>query len=91
MSRGVPVLFTGGGRQDGMITDGTDGYLVPLGPLENMVLPSSKLLRLLEELTLTIEMGHKACDEIDRRYDEIAASIFFFEMWGRADNELALS
>lgn len=80
MACGVPVVSTRSGGPDGIITDGDDGYLVPLDDARML---SSRLAHLLQDLALNIEMGRRARQTIDLRYDERAAGEVFVEMWDR--------
>lgn len=80
MACAVPVVSTRSGGPDGIITDGEDGYLVPL---DDATALSSRMARLLQDQVLNIEMGRKARQTIDRRYDERVAGKVFVEMWDR--------
>jgi glycosyltransferase involved in cell wall biosynthesis len=80
MACGVPVVSTRSGGPDGIITDGDDGYLVPL---DDAMALSSRLAQLLQDQTLNIEMGRKGRLTIERRYDERVAGAVFIEMWER--------
>jgi glycosyltransferase involved in cell wall biosynthesis len=80
MSCGVPVVSTQSGGPDGIITDGEDGYLVPL---DDAAMLSWRLAQVLQDATLNIEMGRKARQTIDHRYDERVAGEAFIDMWDR--------
>jgi len=80
MACGVPVVATRCGGPDGIITDGTDGYLVPRDDIEAM---SARLLCLLQEPTRNATMGEAARQTIERRYDEHVAGAVFLDMWQR--------
>jgi glycosyltransferase involved in cell wall biosynthesis len=80
MACGVPVVSTRSGGPDGIITDGEDGYLVPL---DDVAALSLRLAQLLQNATLNIGMGQKARQTIERRYDERIAGEVFIDMWDR--------
>ena len=80
MSCGVPVVSTRSGGPDGIITDGADGYLVPL---DDAAMLSARLKQLLMQPELNIEMGRIARNTIEARFDERVAGEFFVEMWSR--------
>ena len=80
MACAVPVVSTRSGGPDGIITDGEDGYLVPLADAEAM---SLRLRTLLENEQMNHEMGRKARITIEARYDERIAGAVFVEMWDR--------
>lgn len=80
MACGVPVISTRSGGPDGIITDGEDGFLVPLGDASAM---SARLARVLQEPALNIQMGDRARQTIERRYDERVAGEAFIDIWQR--------
>lgn len=80
MACGLPVVSTRSGGPDGIITNGQDGFLVPLNDAEAM---ADRLSTLLENPELNIEMGRKARKTIEARYDEKIAGAVFVEMWDR--------
>ena len=84
----VPVVSTKSGGPDGIIADGEDGYLVPLD--DTMAL-SSRLVQVLQDATLNIEMGRKARQTIERRYDERVAGEVFVEMWDRMAHKAGIA
>ena len=80
MACGVPAVSTRSGGPDGIITDGDDGYLVPLDDSAAM---ASRLTRLLQDPAHNSQMGRKARQTIERRYDERVAGEAFIDMWDR--------
>ena len=80
MACAVPVVATCCGGPDGIITDGEDGFLVPLDDAAAM---SGCLQTLLENPSLNIAMGRKARATIEARYDERVAGAVFVDMWDR--------
>lgn len=88
MACGVPVVSTRSGGPDGIITDGEDGYLVALDDVTGL---SSRLVRLLQDPALNIEMGRKARQMIERRYDERVAGEVFVEMWDRMAHKAGIA
>lgn len=80
MACGVPVVATRCGGPDGMITDGKDGYLVPLDDASTM---SSRIAQLLDDAALNLAMGAKARQTIDSRYDQSVTGQVFVEIWDR--------
>lgn len=80
MACGVPVVSTRSGGPDGIITDGKDGYLVPLDDAEAM---AARLLVLLQDHAHNVAMGEAARRTIEERYDERVAGEVFLDMWDR--------
>jgi len=80
MACGVPVVSTRSGGPDGIITDGVDGYLVPLDDAPAL---SDRLARLLQDSTRNIDMGRRARQTIEERYDERVAGEAFIDVWDR--------
>ena len=64
MACAVPVVSTRSGGPDGIITDGEDGFLVPLDDAAAM---AGRLQTLLENPSLNIAMGRKARATIEAR------------------------
>ena len=80
MSCAVPVVSTRSGGPDGIITNGEDGFLVPLDDAAAM---AGRLQTLLENQSLNIAMGNKARATIEARFDERVAGAVFVDMWDR--------
>jgi len=78
MACAVPVVSTRSGGPDGIISDGEDGFLVPLDDAAAM---AGRLQTLLENPSLNIAMGNMARKTIEARYDERVAGAVFVEMW----------
>lgn len=83
MACGVPVVSTRSGGPDGIISDGHDGYLVPLDDAATM---ATRLHELLRDRQHNITMGERARQTIERRYDECVAGEAFLDMWDRLLN-----
>ena len=80
MACGVPVVATRCGGPEGIVTDGEDGFLVPLDDAKAM---ADRLRQLLTDGELNRRMGQCARQTIERRYDERVAGEVFVEMWDR--------
>jgi D-inositol-3-phosphate glycosyltransferase len=80
MACGVSVVSTRSGGPDAIITDGQDGYLVPLDDAASM---ADRLLHLVENQALRQSMGVKARDTIEARFAEEVAGEVFVGIWGR--------
>lgn len=78
MACGVPVVSTRSGGPDGIISNGDDGYLVPL---DNPAAMTEALARLLEDSAHNLTMGHNARATIEARYEEKATGEVFVDMW----------
>jgi glycosyltransferase involved in cell wall biosynthesis len=71
MSCGVPVVSTRCGGPDGIVTEGVDGFLVPIGDVKAM---TDRMRRLTQDLAQNAEMGHAARATAINRYSrEVAA------------------
>ena len=88
MACGVPVVSTRSGGPDGIISDDDDGYLVPLDDAATM---ASRLGILLQNPAHGIEMGRKARQTIERRYDERVAGEAFMDMWDRMAHKAGIA
>lgn len=80
MACGVPVVATRCGGPDGIITDGHDGFLVPLDDASAM---AERLARLCADTALNRRLGHQARATIEARYAAEVAGMAFIEMWER--------
>lgn len=78
MACGKPVVATRCGGPDGIITDGYDGFLVPLNDAESM---ANRLVQLLTNTHLNMEIGRRARQTIESRYSEEVAGAAFLEVW----------
>jgi len=80
MACGIPVVSTRSGGPDGIITDGTDGFLVPLDDVSAM---SDRLAQLCSDEELNRSMGLAARRTVERRYAEEVAAQAFLDIWDR--------
>jgi D-inositol-3-phosphate glycosyltransferase len=80
MACGVPVVATRCGGPEGIITDGTDGFLVPR---DDAVALAARLQALLDSHTLNEAFGRRARATIEARYAEEVAGEAFLEVWDR--------
>lgn len=80
MACAVPVVSTRSGGPDGIISDGEDGYLVPLDDAAEM---ADRLQLLLQNQALNIAIGCSARVTIENRYDERVAGDVFLHIWDR--------
>lgn len=80
MACGVPAVSTRSGGPDGVISDGRDGFLVPLDDAEAM---ADRLGRLLRDNALNHSMGREARRTIEARYAERVAGEAFLDVWDR--------
>ena len=80
MACGVPVVATRCGGPEGVITDGTDGFLVPR---DDAVALAARLQALLDSHTLNEALGRSARATIEARYAEDVAGEAFLEVWDR--------
>lgn len=78
MACGVPVVATRCGGPDGIITDGTDGFLVPR---DDAAATAARLADLLNDDARNAAMGAAARTTIERRYDERIAGAAFIDAW----------
>lgn len=78
MGCAVPVVSTRSGGPDGIIEDGIDGYLVPLGDAETF---SNRLQRLCSEPELNVRMGNTAREKVVKVYDRGVAGSKFLETY----------
>ena len=80
MACGVPVVATRCGGPEGIITDGTDGFLVPRNDAGAM---AARLTTLLDSLELNEAMGQRARATIETRFTDEVAGQAFLEVWDR--------
>jgi glycosyltransferase involved in cell wall biosynthesis len=80
MACGIPVVSTRSGGPDGVITNGVDGFLVPLNDAIEMAVC---LGRLLQQRELNIAMGAEARRTIEKRYADEVAGEAFLDVWDR--------
>lgn len=80
MACGVPVVSTRSGGPDGIITDGSDGFLVPLDDARAM---SDRLGRLCADRELNAAMGRAARHTVEHKYAEDVAAQAFLDVWDR--------
>ncbi|PHS21661.1 MAG: hypothetical protein COA84_15450 [Robiginitomaculum sp.] len=78
MACGTPVISTKCGGPDGIISDGVDGFLVPIGDAEQM---AQKCVTLFENDGLKVKMGKNARTTIEKRYSKMATSEIFIKTW----------
>jgi D-inositol-3-phosphate glycosyltransferase len=78
MACGVPAVSTRSGGPDGVITDGEDGFLVPL---DNAAAMASAIGRLVGDQGLNHAMGRRARSAIEARYAEKVAGSAFIDVW----------
>lgn len=88
MACGVPVVSTRSGGPEGIVTDGEDGFLVDRDDASAM---ASRLAVLLKQPAMALEMGHKARQTIERRYDERVAGDAFKDLWERMARKAGLA
>ncbi len=84
MACGIPVISTRSGGPEGIITDGSDGYLVQLNDAGGMAF---KLEQMLRDEARNDEMGRNARRTVEARYDEAVAGQVFVDMWDRLSRE----
>ncbi len=80
MACGIPVVSTRSGGPDGIITDGVDGYLVPL---DDAAALADRITRLRLDEALNRTMGQRARATIEQRYAEEVAGQAFLDVWDR--------
>ena len=88
MACGVPVVSTRSGGPDGIITDGEDGYLVPLDDATTM---AARMENLLQNPAHNTAMGRRARQTIECRYDEHIAGKAFVDMWERMTHKMEIA
>jgi D-inositol-3-phosphate glycosyltransferase len=80
MACGVPVVATRCGGPEGIITDGTDGFLVPR---DDAVALAARLQALLDSPILNEALGRRARATVEARFAEEVAGEAFLEVWDR--------
>jgi glycosyltransferase involved in cell wall biosynthesis len=80
MACGIPVVSTRSGGPDGIITEGEDGYLVPLDDAQAL---ADRIARLCLDEELNRSMGQRARGTIEQRYAERVAGQAFLDVWDR--------
>lgn len=80
MACGAPAVATRCGGPDGVIGDGEDGFLVPVGDAQAM---ADRLQCLLADPERNRAMGSAARRTIEARYDQHVAGAVFEAMWQR--------
>lgn len=78
MGCAVPVVSTRSGGPDGIIEDGVDGYLVPLGNAQTL---ADRLQRLCSEPDLNVRMGNLAREKVVKAYARGVAGAKFLETY----------
>jgi glycosyltransferase involved in cell wall biosynthesis len=78
MACGVPVISTRSGGPDGVITDGDDGYLVPL---DDAVALAERIATVCLDPELNERIGRRGRATIERRYAKPVAADSFLEIW----------
>jgi glycosyltransferase involved in cell wall biosynthesis len=78
MACGVPVVSTRSGGPDGIITEGKDGFLVPLDAPTDM---ADKLALLITDTARNQQMGREARNTIEDRYADDVAGKAFVDVW----------
>lgn len=78
MGCAVPVVSTRSGGPDGIIDDGVDGYLVPLGDAQAL---ADRLQRLCSEPDLNFRMGNLARKKVEDKYHLSDAGARFLETY----------
>jgi D-inositol-3-phosphate glycosyltransferase len=80
MACGIPVVSTRSGGPDGIITEGYDGFLVPLDDAISM---ANRIHALLKDHPMNLTFGAHARTTIDRRYEQSVAGAAFLDVWDR--------
>ena len=80
MACGVPVVSTGSGGPDGIISDGENGFLVGLDDALQM---ASRLGLLLRDADMNLRMGIAARTTVDTYYSEQVAGAAFLNIWDK--------
>jgi D-inositol-3-phosphate glycosyltransferase len=78
MACGLPVISTRCGGPEDIISDGQDGFLVPLG---DAVAMTTNMQKLVSDSGLNLAMGLRARQTILERFDECLAGEKFVQIW----------
>jgi glycosyltransferase involved in cell wall biosynthesis len=78
MASGIPVVATRCGGPDGIITDGYDGYLVPVG---NSSALADRVATLASDPSLRRIMGRRARATVEERFSEDKAGAAFLSVY----------
>lgn len=78
MACGIPVVSTRSGGPDSIITEGEDGYLVPL---DDVAALADRIARLHRDGALNRAIGQRARATIQHRYAEEVARQPFLDVW----------
>lgn len=88
MACGVPVVATRCGGPEGIVTDGEDGFLVPLDDVEAM---AGRLCRLLTDGGLNGRMGQSARATVEQRFSETVTAQAFLDTYAELLSRRALA
>jgi glycosyltransferase involved in cell wall biosynthesis len=80
MSCGIPAVSTRSGGPDGVITDGIDGFLVPL---DDAVALADRMSLLHGNQEMNCTMGRAARATVQRRFAKAVAGKAFLDVWQR--------
>jgi glycosyltransferase involved in cell wall biosynthesis len=80
MSCGVPIVSTRSGGPEGIINDGREGYLVPLGDAAAI---ADRMASLLRDQELNRRMGEAARETIMDRYEASVAGKAFLDIYSK--------
>jgi glycosyltransferase involved in cell wall biosynthesis len=80
MACGVPVVATRGGGPEEIISDGSDGFLVPRGASGDL---AERLALVCRSPELREAMGGRARATVERRYSEAVTGAAFLGVWDR--------
>jgi glycosyltransferase involved in cell wall biosynthesis len=80
MACGVPVVATRCGGPDSIITDGKDGYLVPMNDAPAM---ADAITRLCTDGELNEFMGYEARAKVEAKYASEMAGQILLDAWDR--------